>query len=106
MTDWILKQAGTPVHLERVYETDMAEGLKAMALEGHGIAFLPRSAVKKEIQIGALIEVTLPEGHTLAVSMEVRAYREKPITKFGQKESVQSLWRHLTARTASVHSSR
>ena len=37
---------GTTIHLERVYETDMAEGLKAMALEGHGAAFLPYSAVK------------------------------------------------------------
>ena len=39
--DQMLKQSSTPVHLDRIYETDMAEGLKAMALEGHGIAFLP-----------------------------------------------------------------
>ena len=32
------------------YETDMAEGLKAMALEGHGIAFLPESAVVRELR--------------------------------------------------------
>jgi len=41
----ILKQSGTAIHFDRVYETDMAEGLKAMALEGHGIAFLPFIAV-------------------------------------------------------------
>ena len=41
VTDAILKQAGVPIHLDRVYETDMAEGLKVMAAEGHGIAFLP-----------------------------------------------------------------
>ena len=28
----------------------MAEGLKVMALEGHGVAFLPHSAVKKELR--------------------------------------------------------
>jgi DNA-binding transcriptional LysR family regulator len=45
VTELILKRR-QPVHLERVYETDMAEGLKAMALEGHGVAFLPYSAVR------------------------------------------------------------
>jgi DNA-binding transcriptional LysR family regulator len=106
ITDWILKQAGTPVHLERVYETDMAEGLKVMALEGHGVAFLPRSAVKKEVQAGALVEVTLPEGQALALNMEVRAYREKPLAKSPMTGPAQMLWRHLTQRHGSVHSSR
>lgn len=106
LTDWILKQAGTPVHLDRVYETDMAEGLKVMAVEGHGVAFLPRSAVKKEIQNGTLAELSLPEGHSLAMSMEVRAYREKPGTKQHHKTAAQELWRHLTESTSSVHSSR
>ena len=50
MTELILKESHTPIHLERVYETDMAEGLKAMALEGMGVAFLPHSAVKKELR--------------------------------------------------------
>lgn len=39
VVDLILKQSNTAIHLDRVYETDMSEGLKAMALEGHGIAF-------------------------------------------------------------------
>jgi len=106
VTDWILKQAGVPVHLERVYETDMAESLKVMALEGHGIAFLPRSAVKKEIQAGTLVEVSLPGGQTLALSMEVRAYREKSGAKPCFKSSAHQLWLHLTQSTSSVHSSR
>jgi DNA-binding transcriptional LysR family regulator len=106
VTDWILKQVGVPVHLDRVYETDMAEGLKVMALEGHGIAFLPRSAVKKEIQAGTLVEVGLPDGQTLALSMEVRAYREKSGAKPCFKSSAHQLWLHLTQSTSSVHSSR
>lgn len=106
VTDWILKQAGVPVHLERVYETDMAEGLKVMALEGHGIAFLPRSAVKKEIQAGTLVELGLPDGQTLALSMEVRAYREKSVAKPCFKSAAHQLWLHLTQSTSSVHSSR
>ncbi len=31
LTDLLLKQSGTAIHLDRIYETDMAEGLKAMA---------------------------------------------------------------------------
>ena len=31
----------------------MAEGLKAMALEGHGLAFLPASSVRKELRRAA-----------------------------------------------------
>ena len=32
VVDMLLKQSSTAIHLDRVYETDMAEGLKAMAL--------------------------------------------------------------------------
>jgi DNA-binding transcriptional LysR family regulator len=53
VTELILKDAGIPIHLDRVYETDMAEGLKAMALEGHGVAFLPFSAVRGNWRAGA-----------------------------------------------------
>ena len=96
VTEWLLKQADSPIYLERVYETDMAEGLKVMAIEGHGIAFLPQSAVRKEVQTGLLVEVCLPNGQALALSMEVRAYRAKPGAKPSPKGSAQALWAHLT----------
>ena len=34
VVDLILKESKTAIHLDRVYETDMSEGLKAMAMEG------------------------------------------------------------------------
>ena len=77
MVDVILKEAKTPNHLDRVYETDMAEGLKVMALEGHGIAFLPQSAVKKELRAKKLALA----GAGLEMAMDIRAYREKPLHK-------------------------
>ena len=40
-----------------VYENPMAEALKAMALAGHGLAWLPESAVRQELADGRLIEV-------------------------------------------------
>jgi DNA-binding transcriptional LysR family regulator len=61
VTDLILKQSSTAIHLDRVYETDMAEGLKVMALEGHGVAFLPYSAVKKELRARRLVSA-VPAG--------------------------------------------
>ena len=61
VADLILKQSGTAIHLDRVYETDMAEGLKVMALEGHGVAFLPHSAVKKELRSRRLVSAAPPE---------------------------------------------
>lgn len=99
VTDWILKQSGTPIHLDRVYETDMAEGLKVMALQGHGIAFLPESAVRKEVQSGVLAEARLPGGQSLALTMEVRAYRAKLGSKTSVQHPAHELWQHLVRET-------
>ena len=81
MVELILKQSTTPIHFDRVYETDMAEGLKAMAIEGHGIAFLPHSAVKKELRAKRLVSAAPPESRGLEITMDVRVYREKPVLK-------------------------
>ncbi|MCY7308254.1 MAG: LysR family transcriptional regulator [Rhodoferax sp.] len=79
MVDLILKQSTTAIHFDRVYETDMAEGLKAMALEGHGIAFLPFSAVKKELRARRLVSPMPANLGNLQITMDVRAYRETPL---------------------------
>ncbi|MGI4936022.1 MAG: LysR family transcriptional regulator, partial [Janthinobacterium lividum] len=50
MVDLILADAGRQLFFDKRYETDMAEGLKMMALEGHGVAFLPESAVVREMK--------------------------------------------------------
>jgi DNA-binding transcriptional LysR family regulator len=94
VVDLILKQSGTAIHLDRVYETDMAEGLKAMALEGHGIAFLPLSAVKKELRAKKLVSA----GPGLEMTMDVRIYRERPSGKSPAKGPVQALWQFLESQ--------
>ena len=67
VVDQLLKESGTAIHLDRVYETDMAEGLKVMALEGHGIAFLQgrraRVAAAQELGRRALV---VPRRHPAA----------------------------------------
>lgn len=103
VTDLLIKQAGTPLHLDRVYETDMAEGLKVMALEGHGIAFLPHSAVRKELRSRKLVSAAPPDLDGLAIAMEVRAYRERPTAKQQPKGTAQALWEFLAgARDSGV----
>ncbi len=100
VTDWILKQSDMPIHLDRVYETDMAEGLKAMAVEGHGVAFLPSSAVRKELQTGQLVAAGPGQDPLPSLSMEVRAYRAHPGTRGSAKRHAQELWDFLVQRHA------
>jgi DNA-binding transcriptional LysR family regulator len=102
VTDLLLKQAATAIHLDRVHETDMAEGLKVMALEGHGIAFLPQSAVRKELRDRRLVSAAPPELGALEITMEVRAYRERPMGKHVPKGTAQALWNFLATQGASA----
>ena len=116
MVALILKQSNTAIHFDRVYETDMAEGLKAMALEGHGIAFLPSSAVKKDLRAKKLVSALAPGSPELQITMEVRAYRERPsrskeagrtlapshlsaaVSQRAPKSKAHALWDYLVAQ--------
>jgi LysR family transcriptional regulator, hypochlorite-specific transcription factor HypT len=91
--DQMLKQSKVPVHLDRIYETDMAEGLKAMALEGHGIAFLPASAVRNEVAARKLVSA----GGGLETSLDIRIYRERPTARKA-KGPVEKFWIDLQQR--------
>jgi LysR family transcriptional regulator, hypochlorite-specific transcription factor HypT len=93
MVELALGQQRRAVHLDKRYETDMAEGLKMMALEGHGLAFLPASAVARELKAKRLA----PAGEGWKVEMEIRLYREKPSALRPGKPVVQELWEHLSA---------
>ena len=96
--DHLVKQSATPVHLDRIYETDMAEGLKAMALEGHGVAFLPASSVRKDVQAKKLVSA----GEGLEAALDIRIYRERPNARKA-KRALEKFWadlqRHLQAKS-------
>jgi LysR family transcriptional regulator, hypochlorite-specific transcription factor HypT len=81
MTETIIGTASMPLYLDKVYETDMAEGLKAMALAGHGVAFLPHSAVEDAVALDRLIRLDRPvrggAGDRFSLTMEIRLYRDK-----------------------------
>ena len=95
MVEQIIRQMPAPPSLETIYETDMAEGLKAMALEGHGLAFLPASSVRKELK-GRRLVAAAPLG-VGELTMEVRIYRERPEVARLVKPAAQALWDFLKA---------
>jgi DNA-binding transcriptional LysR family regulator len=97
LVDAIVQQAGEPLGLAPIYETDMAEGLKAMALEGHGLAFLPHSLVKRELKARRLVPAAA--AGALSLTMDVRIYRERPEAARKPKPVVQALWDFLAARS-------
>ena len=90
VVDQIIKTSPTPVHLDRQYETDMAEGLKAMSLEGHGIAFLPASAVRGELASRRLVLA----GAGLEAQLEIRIYRDRTAHR-PVKGTVDKFWHDL-----------
>ncbi|WP_334134712.1 LysR substrate-binding domain-containing protein, partial [Tepidimonas sp.] len=75
VVEWVLRQHGAGVHLQRVYETDMAESLKAMAIEGHGVAFLPTSAVQPALADGRLVPASADA--RWQVQLDIRLYRAR-----------------------------
>jgi DNA-binding transcriptional LysR family regulator len=94
MVDLILADVRHPLHVEKCYETDMAEGLKMMAIEGHGIAFLPESAVTREVKLKQLARADDGE-RGWELNMEIRLYRERPTAQRPGKAVVSELWSYL-----------
>ncbi|MBF8778594.1 LysR substrate-binding domain-containing protein [Pseudomonas fulva] len=73
-----------------VYETAMADSLKSMALEGLGIAWVPRLSVRAELERGELAVCGASHWH---VPLEIRLYRCALV----RKANVRLLWRKLEA---------
>ncbi len=97
LVELIVRQSTEALNLDCLYETDMAEGLKAMALEGHGLAFLPASSVKKELRGKRLVRASPPG--VCELSMEVRIYRERAEVSRHAKSRAQALWAFLLQRS-------
>ncbi len=93
LVEVITKLASSPLNLDAIYETDMAESLKAMALEGHGLAFLPASSVKKELRSKRLVRATA--NGTFELTMELRIYRERAELARHSKGAAVALWEFL-----------
>lgn len=105
MVEMILSDAKRPLYLETCYETDMAEGLKMMALEGRGVVFLPESAVTREVKQKQLARA---DGGQTAweVNMEIRLYRERPTVQRPGKPIVANLWDYLVQHDGGMEKGR
>ncbi len=71
-----------------VYESDMAELLKVMALAGHGLAWLPESSIVRELAEGKLVRVGSEQW---AMTLEIRLFRAID----NKKPVLDALWRGL-----------
>lgn len=73
-----------------VYETAMADSLKTMALQGLGVAWVPRLSVTAELARG---ELAVCGGEHWQIPLEIRLYR----CSLMRKAAVRLLWRKLEA---------
>jgi DNA-binding transcriptional LysR family regulator len=77
--------AALPQGARTVFTAHHAVLLKTMALEGRGVAWLPRSLIVDELRSGALV----PAGaHAWSVPVEIRLYRQRA----DMAEAAEALW--------------
>ncbi|GBF24995.1 HTH-type transcriptional regulator YjiE [bacterium MnTg02] len=88
MVEVILAKQDDPPKFDLRYENSMAEALKTMALEGHGIAWLPESCIKRELRNQNLVIIG-NDNHR--ISMDIRIYRAKQTAK----PEAERLWYYL-----------
>jgi LysR family transcriptional regulator, hypochlorite-specific transcription factor HypT len=74
-----------PLHLRVVTESDFAESLHEQALQGIGMAWLPRALIAEDLKSGRLVSAD----ETLQpIRYEVRLYRPR----LGQRPQLQAIW--------------
>lgn len=91
----LLRQKPVGLQFRTVYETAMAEGLKGMALEGQGVAWVPRLSIERELAEGKLV---VCGGEQWVIPLEIRLYRCTLV----HKPPVERLWRRLVSDAAQV----
>lgn len=79
-----------PLPLETVYENGMSVNLKAMALAGSGVAWLPLSLIHEEMTTGSLVRAA-EQGWDMPLA--IRLYRQ-PVLQNSQAEQ---LWQRARA---------
>ncbi|MEN9560029.1 MAG: hypothetical protein RLZZ502_1240 [Pseudomonadota bacterium] len=89
MVSLCLQQTPMRCYLDCIYETDMAEALKVMVLEGQGIAWLPESSVVNELQQGKIVSCG---DATWRISMHRHLYRDKN----NDRPSVKQFWNKMS----------
>lgn len=73
VVDELLRSVPGKANLRVIYEDDLTAGLKAMAVAGHGVAWLPAKVVAAEMASGQLVR---SGDERWATDLEVRAYNK------------------------------
>jgi len=84
----LISQSKISPHLRTHYESDMAEVLKKFALEGEGVAWLPKSSIRHELDSGALV---IAGGAGWQLDVELLVYRDT----HNQNAFLETLWRYI-----------
>lgn len=92
----MLKERKKTSHLIKTHENAMAEALKALAVEGLGLAWLPHISIKRELRSGRLVRAG---DESWDVPLEIRIYRGPE----GVRPEVDAIWSQLTAQNASLN---
>lgn len=90
VTDSIFEGMDLGDNLVTVYESALADAIKAMALTGQGLALVPERSVIEELKGGALVEATRIEMDEL----EIRLFR----SKVRGRHAVERLWTTLAEK--------
>jgi DNA-binding transcriptional LysR family regulator len=91
VVDRIVSHAGQGSYFVNIYESDLAELLKHMALAGHGLAWLPESCIVRELAEGRLVRAGSEQW---ALTLEIRLYRAIN----NRKPVLNELWNTLAKR--------
>lgn len=84
-----------PLNLSIVYQSSLAEGLKHMAIAGHGIAWLPQVCVQKSIAQGDLVQIGGPQ---TTLEVEIRIFRHLG----GHNRASEAFWKILSLQSVSA----
>ncbi len=89
LTNKIIDTACKEYTLNRVYENSVAESIKAMAIQGLGVGWLPKISIESELERGDLINIGNKE---MTLNLEITIYRSKqPLS-----DEAENLWTYLT----------
>lgn len=81
-----LGRIGRDLHLRAVTESDFAESLHEQALQGVGVAWLPRALIASDLRLRRLVHA---EKEGAGIRFEIRMYRPRS----ARNELVERIWR-------------
>jgi DNA-binding transcriptional LysR family regulator len=92
----MLKRHPNPPHLERVFVADLAAVLASMARAGRGLAWLPESRIKEDLESGCLV----PAGEAAwVIPLEIALFRSNDRLP----PKAEELWADLTGKRSAAH---